>query len=100
MTTISVRLDDQDKRDLDALCDDLGITISTFYSMYTKKALREWKIPFEVSASRKTPASEELEKSNAMLQLIRELNEGRRSGETEGYTSAEDVRAMFQHKQG
>jgi len=60
MTTISVRLDDQDKRELDALCADLGINIAAFYSIYTKKALREWKIPFEVSAPKARSVQETL----------------------------------------
>ena len=60
MTTISVRLDERDKQDLDKLCAELGMSIATFYSIYTKKALREWKIPFEVSASKDSQILENL----------------------------------------
>ena len=38
---------------------------------------------------------EEFEKAKAMLRLMCELNEGRRSGEEEGWVSEEDVRARF-----
>ncbi len=41
----------------------------------------------------------EFEKIKAMLQLMIELNRGRRSGEEEGYVSASDVRARFHNKQ-
>ena len=41
---------------------------------------------------------EEFEKTKTMLRLMCELNEGRRSGEEEGYLSAEDVRAYFRSK--
>ena len=41
---------------------------------------------------------EEFEKTKAMLQLMIELNKGRRSGEEEGYISASDVRARFHNK--
>ena len=41
---------------------------------------------------------EEIEKTKAMLQLMIELNKGRRSGEEEGYISASDVRARFHSK--
>ncbi len=41
---------------------------------------------------------DEFEKTKAMLRLICELNEGRESGEEEGYVSAADVRAYFQGK--
>lgn len=41
---------------------------------------------------------EEFEKTKTMLRLMCELNEGRCSGEEEGYLSAEDVRAYFRSK--
>ncbi|MCR5657100.1 MAG: prevent-host-death protein [Butyrivibrio sp.] len=40
----------------------------------------------------------EFEKTKAMLQLMIELNKGRRSGEEKGYVSASDVRARFNNK--
>ena len=41
---------------------------------------------------------EEFEKTKAMLRLMCELNEGRRSGEEEGWVTEEDVRARFHAK--
>ena len=41
---------------------------------------------------------EEFEKTKAMLRLMCELNEGRRSGEEEGWVPEEDVRAHFRMK--
>lgn len=41
---------------------------------------------------------DDFEKTKAMLRLMCELNEGRRSGEEEGYVSAEDVKAYFRNK--
>ena len=41
---------------------------------------------------------EEFEKAKAMLRLMCELNEGRRSGEEEGYLSSDEVRAYFRGK--
>ncbi len=41
---------------------------------------------------------EEFEKTKAMLRLMCELNEGRRSGEEEGYVSSDEVRAYFRGK--
>ena len=41
---------------------------------------------------------EELEKAKAMLQLMCELNEGRITGEEEGYVSSDDVRAYLHGK--
>ena len=41
---------------------------------------------------------EEFEKTKAILHLMSKLNEGRRSGEEEGYLPAEEVRAYFRGK--
>ena len=41
---------------------------------------------------------EEFEKTKAMLRLMCEINEGRRSGEEEGWVPEEDVRAHFRMK--
>lgn len=41
---------------------------------------------------------EEFEKTKAMLRLMCELNEGVRSGEKEGWLSADAVRAHFREK--
>lgn len=38
---------------------------------------------------------EEFEKTKAMLRLMCELNEGRRSGEEDGYVSSDSVREYF-----
>lgn len=46
-------------------------------------------------AIRDIEEDEEIERTKAMLRLMCELNEGRRSGETEGYLSAADVRARL-----
>lgn len=40
----------------------------------------------------------EFEKAKAMLRLMCELNEGKRSGEENGYVSSDEVRAYFHGK--
>lgn len=50
MTTVSLRMDDEIKKELDEMCEAMGMNISTFYMIYTKKALRERKIPFDIEA--------------------------------------------------
>ena len=48
-TTISVRMDENLKRDFDKICDDLGMTMTTAIIMLAKKMTREQRLPFEVS---------------------------------------------------
>ena len=50
MTTVSIRMDDEMKRELDEMCDAMGMNISTFYMLYTKRVLRDRRIPFDIEA--------------------------------------------------
>lgn len=64
MTTISLSFDDDMKKELDEMCDSMGMNLTTFFMIYAKKALRERKIPFEIEA----PADPFYSESN-LLQL-------------------------------
>jgi len=55
MTTISLRLDDELKRELDLMCADMGMSLTTFFTIYAKRALRDRKIPFEITAPKAEP---------------------------------------------
>lgn len=49
MSVVEVKLDEQTKGDFEALCQELGITVSDAFSMFARKMVREQRIPFEVS---------------------------------------------------
>ena len=40
----------QTKKELDEMCAEMGMNLTTFFMIYAKKALRERKIPFMVDA--------------------------------------------------
>ena len=48
-TTVSVRMDDALKQDFDAVCNELGLSMTTAITMLAKKMTREKRIPFDVS---------------------------------------------------
>ena len=48
-TTVSIRMDDSLKKDFDAICSELGMTMTTAVIMLAKKMSREKRLPFEVS---------------------------------------------------
>ncbi len=52
MTTVSLRFDDSMKKELDEMCAEMGMNLTTFFMIYAKKALRERSIPFEINAPR------------------------------------------------
>lgn len=48
-TTISVRIDSDLKKNFDAVCNDLGLSMTTAITILAKKMSREKRIPFEVA---------------------------------------------------
>lgn len=49
--TLNVRMDEEIKKKLDALCKDVGMTTSTAINLFAKAFIREGKLPFEIVAS-------------------------------------------------
>ena len=50
MVTVSLRLEENFKKELDKMCDEMGMNLTTFFMIYAKKALRDRRIPFEITA--------------------------------------------------
>lgn len=50
MAQISLRVDDDVKRNAEAAFDDIGLSMSTAINIFLKKVARERRIPFELSA--------------------------------------------------
>ncbi len=50
MTQISLRVDDNVKRQAESVCSEIGMSLSTAITIYLKRLGRERRIPFEVTA--------------------------------------------------
>ena len=48
-TMVNVRMDTDTKRDMEAVCKELGMSMTTAFTLFAKKMGREKRIPFEVS---------------------------------------------------
>ena len=48
-TNINIRMDTDLKMQFEAFCDDMGMTMTTAFNVFAKKAVREYRIPFEIS---------------------------------------------------
>ena len=46
---VNFRMDEDDKKGMEEVCKDLGMSMSTAFTIFAKKMLRERRIPFEVS---------------------------------------------------
>ena len=47
-STISVRVDSEDKKAFDFFCNDIGISTSSAINMFVKTVIRENRIPFKI----------------------------------------------------
>ena len=50
MTQISLRIDENVKKQAENVCSEIGMSLSTAINIYLKRLGRDRKIPFEVSA--------------------------------------------------
>lgn len=68
-TTLSVRVNSEDKKNFEDFCEQAGMNVSVAVNMFVKAVIREQKLPFEVKIdpfySRKN--MERLEKSVQQL---------------------------------
>ena len=46
---VNFRLDEEDKKGMEAVCRELGMSMSTAFTIFAKKMRREKRIPFDVS---------------------------------------------------
>lgn len=51
--TISLRIDAELKKQFEEFCEDVGMTMTTAITIFAKKTVRENRIPFEITGSRK-----------------------------------------------
>ncbi len=72
-TLINFRIDENTKKQLEEICNELGITMSTAFNMFVKKVIREKRIPFEVSID---PFYSEAN-ITAINESIKQLKEGK-----------------------
>ena len=49
-TTVSIRMDEDLKKQFEAFCSDVGMNMTTAFCVFAKAAVRERRIPFEISA--------------------------------------------------
>ena len=48
-TNVNIRMDEELKREFDGICQDLGLTMTTAFTVFAKTVVRRQKIPFEIA---------------------------------------------------
>jgi len=49
MTLVNIRMDNDLKRDMEETCHELGMTMTTAFTIFARKMTRERRIPFDVA---------------------------------------------------
>ena len=85
-TSINIRLDDTLQQQFDLLCNELGLNMSTAFTIFAKTMVRQQRIPFDVALD--TPNAE-------TLAAIDDVNHGRNLSKTFNSVAAlmEDLNA-------
>ena len=70
---VNFRMDEELKKNMEDTCKDLGMNMTTAFTIFAKKMTREKRIPFEVSAD---PFYSEVNQ-RILNKAIKELNDGK-----------------------
>jgi len=70
-TLVNFRLDEETKKEMEQACQDMGMNMTTAFTIFAKKVARERRIPFEISVS--VPNAE----TRAVLQEVEDMRNGK-----------------------
>lgn len=72
-TSVTIRMDENLKKQAEILFEDMGLNMTTAITMFTKAVVRQNKIPFEISAD---PFYSE-ENQRHLIKAIKDLETGK-----------------------
>ena len=73
-TNVNIRMDKNLKEQFDKFCSDIGMSMTTAICVFAKKAVREQRIPFEITADDPFYSKENMQR---LRKAIAELEEGK-----------------------
>ena len=73
-TNINIRMDKELKEQFDLFCSNVGMSMTTAFCIFAKKAVREQKIHFEITAEDHFYSDENMKR---LKKAIAELNQGK-----------------------
>ena len=75
-TSVNIRMDSDLKKQFEAFCNDVGMTMSTAFNIFAKKVVREYRIPFEIGADMPN------EETKAAMREVEEMKRNPNLGKT------------------
>ena len=75
MAQVNIRIDDDLKNRADSIFEELGLNMTTAFTMFVRQTIRQGGIPFEVTT--RTDPFYNVENLKVLRQSIKEANEGK-----------------------
>ena len=69
-TSLSIRMDEDLKEAFGALCDNIGMTMTTAFCIFARKAVSEQRIPFDVTANDPFYSASNMRHLNSVIEYI------------------------------
>ncbi|MDY4085418.1 MAG: type II toxin-antitoxin system RelB/DinJ family antitoxin [Ruminococcus bromii] len=79
-TNVSIRMDENLKKQFDAFCSEIGMSMTTAFCVFAKTVVRERRIPFEIKAD--VPNADTINAMNNVLNGV---------GMSKEFTSVKDL---------
>ena len=76
---VNFRLDETDKKGMEKVCNEIGISMSAAFTIFAKKVSREKRIPFELNVD---PFYSE-ENMDKLKKILADMNSGKNMAEHE-----------------
>ena len=73
-TNINIRIDSKLKEDFDEFCSNIGMSMTTAFCVFAKKAVREQRIPFEITAEDPFYSNSNIERLKSQLKMMKMEN--------------------------
>ena len=74
-TNINIRMDEELKKQFDAFCSDVGMSMTTAFCIFAKTVVRQHRIPFEISTDSDPFYSKD--NINYLEKVMSDVREGR-----------------------
>lgn len=68
-TNINIRMDADLKKQFEAFCSDIGMSMTTAFCVFAKMAVRERRIPFEITAENDPFYTDVLNNSTPIIKI-------------------------------
>lgn len=72
---VTIRMDEDLRKDAEALFDELGMTLSGAITVFLKQAVREQRIPFEIQKEPRMQSREQAERMERLLAYVERMQE-------------------------